>query len=555
MCWQEADDRPTADDILAFLQQIEEEMTSQSHDTLQTGSLIPAVEMQPVQTGIHSPSFESKFVMSKSVNQSNKHVAEVLVHRVDNVVEQGFEDDFNRDIVIRKNTASGFEDDFVSGSNLNETNLSHDDSILAGGGADESANNKDVFASDHNLNFLQPPVPVGMSTPSKPVTSVANGHSNAFNMATSNQNLQNSNSNYVTANDGATSNYSSSNNIQTTNEDNFQSLKSVGNSANRGSKSSRNLFGEKSDSNHSDDGYRTEVNSAGPDIILSPTQQGTVQKYSEDSGTESLPQNSDLSPKITDLETEKAKELYLNKGLGLPTSVMHKSRSLGTIPEDGIPSDNTSQNGAVFDEENEDNEGTEDVGMNFEWDDYEGEQLVGRVRFMSEESAGNAKSPRHVEVEEWPFDQDSGSENRSKPGSIASDSDAEVTKLSIGSNTSIDTRARIASILTNRLNSLIVQQSNPTPVTKTSKKSSLYLFADDEYDLDSPENAFSDTDHPLSHASNDYDYGSSSSSFNHDHLSYLNEHRELETVREVEMEEYESELPVESSYQGQVIIH
>lgn len=555
MCWQEADDRPTAEDILAFLQQIEEEMTSQSHDTLQTGSLVPAVEMQPVQTGIQSPSFESKFVMSKSVNQSNKHVAEVLVHRVDNVVEQGFEDDFNRDIVIRKNTASGFEDDFVSGSNLNETNLSQDDSILAGGGADESANNKDVFASDHNLNFLQPPVPVGMSTPSKPVTSVANGHSNAFNTATSNQNLQISNSNYVTANDGATSNYSTSNNIQTTNEDNFQSLKSVGNSANRGSKSSRNLFGEKSDSNHSDDGYRTEVNSAGPDIILSPTQQGTVQKYSEDSGTESLPQNSDLSPKITDLETEKAKELYLNKGLGLPTSVMHKSRSLGTIPEDGIPSDNTSQNGAVFDEENEDNEGTEDVGMNFEWDDYEGEQLVGRVRFMSEESAGSAKSPRHVEVEEWPFDQDSGSENRSKPGSIASDSDAEVTKLSIGSNTSIDTRARIASILTNRLNSLIVQQSNPTPVTKTSKKSSLYLFADDEYDLDSPENAFSDTDHPLSNASNDYDYGSSSSSFSHDHLSYMNEHRELETVREVEMEEYESELPVESSYQGQVIIH
>ncbi|XP_052769468.1 serine/threonine-protein kinase LMTK1-like isoform X2 [Mya arenaria] len=530
MCWQEADDRPSTEDILAFLQQIEEEMTAQSHDTQHSAQ---TNQNTPVKTPVQSPSFDSKFVMSKNINQSNQHLAEVLVHRADNKDVHGFEDDFSKDVTIRKNqNPVGFEDDFVSGSNLNVSEAAQNDSIIAGSGSPggQSAD-KDIFAADHNLNLLQPPVPVRMSTPSKPFTPLeTNGHSSAFN--TANSNLQQSDSNFITANDGAPSSNiraSNDNSVQSNDENGSELQANFTQSVSTSSKASKKLFEEKSETHNSDDGYRTGVNGSTPDIVLSPNNKelkDVEEKLNDDSGTESIPQVSKLSPKAMDLETEKAKEIYMSKGLGLPTSIMHRSRSLGTIPEDEIPSDNTSQTG-VFD----DNEDT-DVGMNFEWDDFEGEQLVGRVRYMSEDSSGSMKSPRHVEVEEWPFDQDSGSDANSKPGSIASDSDAEVTRLSIDSNTSIDTRARIASILSNRLNSLIKQSNSNTPRVTTGK-SMFYSFADDEYDLDSPENALSETEHSLDKAPFSYEPGVSLG---------------MPTVQE---EVEEPQLPVESTRHGQ----
>ncbi|XP_045213080.2 uncharacterized protein LOC123563954 isoform X2 [Mercenaria mercenaria] len=498
MCWQDVEDRPSTDDILAFLQQIEEEMTSLSHD------LSAATSNGPVnQTCPQSPSsFDSKFVMSKNVNQSNQHVAEVLVHRVDDGGQkQGFDDDFSKSVNIKKNKNSeGFEDDFVHvEENANDLSyLSQNDSILAYGG-NSSEIDKDIFAPDQNLNLQHPPVPVGMSTPSKQLLTGKSNLSEGYNTALSNGTSLNSK--YVTASDGNL-------HVSAFNPDlvrsNSQSISPFNpdfvRSDHKSKHSSKELFGEKSENQNSDEGYRTGMSNSAPDIVLNNHSDTGSTKQTHDLGNDNdLNQNEDmnniqslkrLSPKFSDLETEKAKEIYMSKGAGLPTSIVHKSRSLGTIPEDGIPSDNTSQSGVVFDDPES------DIGMNFEWDDYEGEQLVGRVRFTSDESVGSSRSPRHVEVEEWPFDQDSSSESHSKPGSIASDSDAEVTRMSVGSNSSIDTRARIASILTNRLNSLIKQTN-----TSHSGQGMFYSFSQYDNDLDSPEHAFTDTDHPLGKAS------------------------------------------------------
>ncbi|XP_060560239.1 insulin-like receptor isoform X2 [Ruditapes philippinarum] len=495
MCWQEIDDRPTTDDILAFLQQIEEELTSESHDQTAVTSSEPLT-----QTGPQSPtSFDSKFVMSKNVNQSNQHVAEVLVHRVDDSGQRlGFDDDFSKSVKIQKNKNGGFEDDFIHvEENANDTSyLSQNDSILAYGG-NNSEIDKDIFSPDQNLNLQHPPVPVGMSTPSKYLTNGKTNLSEGYNTAMSNTTALNSK--YVTAQDGNL-------HVSAFNPDlvrsNSQSISPFNpdfiRSDNRSKQSSKQIFAEKSDHQSSDDGYRTGMSNSAPDIVLNNHSDTGLSKQKDDiSNDNDLNEDLDevqpytrLSPKFSDLETEKAKEIYMSKGAGLPTSIVHKSRSLGTIPEDGIPSDNTSQSGVVFDDPES------DIGMNFEWDDYEGEQLVGHVRHMSDESVSSTRSPRHVEVEEWPFDQDSSSESHSKPGSIASESDAEVTRLSMESNTSIDTRARIASILTNRLNSLIKQTNSPH-----SGQGMFYSFSNYDNDLDSPEHAFTDTDHPLGKAS------------------------------------------------------
>lgn len=481
MCWQEADDRPTADDILAFLQQIEEEVTSQSLDLSQKA---PAVYQSPQKNNSNSS-------VSKNKNHSTQHVADVLVHRMDEHDNQGFENDFSQAVAIKKNRHSGgFEDDFVAGSTLNDNDLPHNDSILAAGGNVSSNSldiSKDIFAADQNLNLLQQPVPITMSTPSKQASDASSRKSDDGSTA---DNLTSQNkSKYTTATSSMLNPESNRTNNQNSKRSDILSENSPFVSENQ----------------INDEGYRTAENGSSPDIVLSKTdsEQNTrsMSKFTDEYTDDKTSSPLNLSPKFTDLETERAKQIYMSKGAGLPPSSIHKSRSLGTIPEDGIPSDNTSQSGVVF----EDAE-SEDVGMNFEWDDYEGEQLVGRIRYMSEESCDSNRSPRHVEVEEWPFDQDTGSESQSKAGSIASDSDGEVTRLSIGSNTSIDTRARIASILTNRLNSLIKQtNSSHTPTTTSKGPSMFYSFSEYDNDIDSPEHAASDKDYSLNHASGDTD--------------------------------------------------
>lgn len=498
MCWQEVDDRPSAGDVLAFLQQIEEEMTSQSHDLSAAPSSSLANETGPQSAN----SFDSKFVMSKNVNQSNQHVAEVLVHRVDDKEQkQGFDDDFSKSVMIRKNkNTDGFEDDFIPSAENDTSYLSQNDSILAGGG-NSSEVEKDLFSPDNKLNLQHPPVPVGMSTPSKQFIdgkpNLSDGYATALCNGTSKS------SKYVTASDGYLHASAFNPDLVRSNSESISPFnQDLIRSDHTSKHSSRQLFVEKSDNHNSDEGYRTGMSGSAPEIVFNNHSDTDLSKHPQDfdngsKQTENIDNShtlTRLNPKISDLETEKAKEIYMSKGAGLPTSIMHKSRSLGTIPEDGIPSDNTSQSGIVFDDPDV------DMGMNFEWDDYEGEQLVGRVRYTSDDSTGSARSPRQVDVEEWPFDQDSSSESHSKPGSIASDSDVEVTGLSVGSNSSIDTRARIASILTNRLNSLIKQTNIPH-----SGQGMFYSFSHYDNDLDSPEHAFTDTDHPLGKASGDPD--------------------------------------------------
>ena len=135
MCWQEVTDRPSAEDILSFLQQIDEEASQNPQFDQQwsnTSSSSPKV-VQVDQTG--SPvGFESNFVQSKTQTQSSHQLAEVMVHRPsDNSAKSGFEDDFSNIVQIKKNKASdGFTDNFVTGDQSGD--LSQNDSILAYGG-------------------------------------------------------------------------------------------------------------------------------------------------------------------------------------------------------------------------------------------------------------------------------------------------------------------------------------------------------------------------------------------------------------------------------------
>lgn len=475
MCWQEADDRPTADDILAFLQQIDEESSMQPNSPKhsvqrQRSSDSDKIVLNGPSTPTHG--FSTTILSPKAGKHSTQHVAEVLVHRVDdtdfvsrnNNTELGFEDDFSK-VNIRKNTTGdGFEDDFVL---CNEGELSQNDSILAYGGNASEVSETDIsdrvkhISTDPNMNLLTEPVPVVMSTPSKQndfdqlnLPDTRTNQSELFRTAVANQGTQSSSAQYLTAMD--------------TNSSNSSVSKSVAESE----INSKHLT-----ENQNDEGYRTDPNRT-PDIIVSTnlTDLHEPDNIHEPSVDENMLSVNDSS-RTSDPETERAKEIYISKGAALPPSSVHKSRSLGTIPEDGIPSDNTSQSGVVFDEPM-----NEEIGQGFEWDDYIGEQLVGRVRYTSDES------PRpNEEFTEWTFDQDSGSEaSNSKPGSIASESDGEVTRPT---TTSIDTRAYIANLLTSRLNSL-ARQTNPSHYTDSS---SFYSFS--QYD-DSFEHVYSDSESP-----------------------------------------------------------
>lgn len=418
MCWQEADDRPTADDILAFLQQIDEESSMQPNSPKhsvqrQRSSDSDKIVLNGPSTPTHG--FSTTILSPKAGKHSTQHVAEVLVHRVDdtdfvsrnNNTDMGFEDDFSK-VNIRKNTTGdGFEDDFVL---CNEGELSQNDSILAYGGNASEVSETDIsdrvkhISTDPNMNLLTEPVPVVMSTPSKQndfdqlnLPDTRTNQSELFRTAVANQGTQSSSAQYLTAMD--------------TNSSNSSVSKSVAESE----INSKHLT-----ENQNDEGYRTDPNRT-PDIIVSTnlTDLHEPDNIHEPSVDENMLSVNDSS-RTSDPETERAKEIYISKGAALPPSSVHKSRSLGTIPEDGIPSDNTSQSGVVFDEPM-----NEEIGQGFEWDDYIGEQLVGRVRYTSDES------PRpNEEFTEWTFDQDSGSEaSNSKPGSIASESDGEDDQL------------------------------------------------------------------------------------------------------------------------------
>ena len=481
MCWQEADDRPTAEDILAFLQQIDEESSTQRKSPKHSVQRQKSSDSDKiiVQNGPTSPThgFSTTILSPKVGKHSTRHVAEVLVHRVDDPdfvsrnhnEDLGFEDDFSK-INIRKNkSGEGFEDDFVQSDSKNSfsNDLSQNDSILAyGGNASETNDNgetdrvKHIISTDPNINLLTEPVPVEMSTPSKPTGSdqlnlpdTRTNQSESFNTAFSNQGMQGLSSQYQTA----------------------MEPNSYNSGANRTVDESE-INSKHVSENQNDEGYRTDTNRT-PDIIVSTNQTDLhdSEVHQEQSSDKNRLSVNDYSGRTSDLETERAKEIYMSKGAALPPSSLHKSRSLGTIPEDGIPSDNTSQSGVVFDEP-----ASEEIGQGFEWDDYIGEELVGRVRYMSDES------PRpNEEFTEWTFDQESGSEaSNSKPGSIASDSDGEVTRHT--TTTTIDTRAYIANLLTNRLNSLARQTTNPSPY---SDNSTFY--------------SFSQYDDPFEHASND----------------------------------------------------
>ena len=483
MCWQEADDRPTAEDMMAFLQQIDEESVTQTNSPVHSVHRQRSIDSDKfVPNGPSTPThgFSTTILSPKVGKHSTKHVAEVLVHRVDdtdfvarNDGASGFEDDFSK-INIRKNTiGEGFEDNFVHCDNKtgSDDEISQNDtSILAFGGNASEVSDSEVpdkvkhISTDPNMNVLTEPVPVIMSTPSKQngseqlnLPSTKTRQSDLFKTALDNQGSQCSSAQYLTAmdmntyNSGATKSWTES-----------------------------ETSGKHLNENQNDEGYRTDTNRT-PDIIVSSNL--TDLHEHEDNNEPSLDVNKlsvNDSGRTTDPETEKAKEIYISKGATLPPSSLHKSRSLGTIPEDGIPSDDVSQTEVVFEEPTSGEIGQGFEG--FEWDDYIGEELVGRVRYTSDES------PRPTEeFTEWTFDQESGSEaSNSKPGSIASESDGEVTR---STPTSIDTRAYIANLLSNRLNSLAQQTSR----NQYSNSSSFYSFS--QYD-DAFEHAYSDTESP-----------------------------------------------------------
>lgn len=145
------------------------------------------------------------------------------------------------------------------------------------------------------------------------------------------------------------------------------------------------------------------------------------------------------NPYMDDLDI--AKEIYRSKGTTIPPTNHVFSRTLNTIPEDDIPTEvnivETASNSNTdstkssptkkalkFEDPFDENIFSSSTGDTFEWDDYIGDELVGKVN--DEEFQD---SPRQsMDFPDWTLDMDassnSGTEslNHSKAGSEASDS-------------------------------------------------------------------------------------------------------------------------------------
>lgn len=189
-----------------------------------------------------------------------------------------------------------------------------------------------------------------------------------------------------------------------------------------------------------------------------------------------------------DYETLVAKEIYMSKGTTIPPTKHTTPRSLTTIPEDSIATNDMSGPGLRFIEPLEDSLFTSSVQDSFEWDDYIGEQLVGHVKISE-------NSPRQsMEFQDWTLDQDSSQESDSQNNSKMEDSN----KLANGSSSSSigtpysssDSEVKYSGVAARSIISDVIAKSNRKSNHPTNQspilKNSFYALSH-AIDVDSPE--------------------------------------------------------------------
>ncbi|XP_052068864.1 serine/threonine-protein kinase LMTK2-like isoform X1 [Mytilus californianus] len=125
----------------------------------------------------------------------------------------------------------------------------------------------------------------------------------------------------------------------------------------------------------------------------------------------STDENSGISSPTSD-DMDIAREIYMSKGMSVPPSKYTSTRSLNTILEDELLCENenepqtiASSNELKFVEPSEDFNISDSYIDSFEWDDYIGDELVGRVR-------NSDISPREsIDFPDWTMEQDSSSQD------------------------------------------------------------------------------------------------------------------------------------------------
>lgn len=219
------------------------------------------------------------------------------------------------------------------------------------------------------------------------------------------------------------------------------------------------------------------------------------------------------NPYMDDLDI--AKEIYRSKGTTIPPTNHVFSRTLNTIPEDDIPTEvnivetasNSNTNSTKssptkkalkFDDPFDENIFSSSTGDTFEWDDYIGDELVGKVN--DEEFQD---SPRQsMDFPDWTLEIDassnSGTEslNHSKAGSEASDSRPgsrtsnrlSTSESEVKSPVGLAARSYVKDLLSKKRSS-----ASPSLSSYISDKSSFYALSHN-YGVDSSEHVPSDTE-------------------------------------------------------------
>lgn len=219
------------------------------------------------------------------------------------------------------------------------------------------------------------------------------------------------------------------------------------------------------------------------------------------------------NPYMDDLDI--AKEIYRSKGTTIPPTNHVFSRTLNTIPEDDIPTEvnivetasNSNTNSTKssptkkalkFDDPFDENIFSSSTGDTFEWDDYIGDELVGKVN--DEEFQD---SPRQsMDFPDWTLEMDassnSGTEslNHSKAGSEASDSRPgsrtsnrlSTSESEVKSPVGLAARSYVKDLLSKKRSS-----ASPSLSSYISDKSSFYALSHN-YGVDSSEHVPSDTE-------------------------------------------------------------
>ncbi|XP_063444164.1 serine/threonine-protein kinase LMTK2-like isoform X3 [Mytilus trossulus] len=123
----------------------------------------------------------------------------------------------------------------------------------------------------------------------------------------------------------------------------------------------------------------------------------------------SVDENSGISSPTSD-DMDIAREIYISKGMSAPPSKYTSTRSLNTILEDELlcedePQTKAFSNELKFVEPSEEYNMSDSFIDSFEWDDYIGDELVGRVR-------SSDISPREsIDFPDWTMEQDSSSQD------------------------------------------------------------------------------------------------------------------------------------------------